>query len=79
MTREDISEEDFLAEHKLWKDQNLIVDAILEFALKKKTKRTRQRFTPKILNTLAEEFKNDQLSSTKKRKALAKQLSIHPA
>ena len=57
MEREDVSEQDFLAEHKLWEDQDLIVDAILEFALKKKTRRTRQRFTPEILNYLAEELK----------------------
>ena len=72
MTRLDVSEDFFTKQLREEKNQNLIVEALVEQALKKLARRNRQRFSKSVIGMLTEEFKKDKFWDKAKRNRLAK-------
>ena len=77
MVREDISEQDFIQQIKKESNQILIVEALVDHALEKKSRRNRQRFSKAVLNLLAEELEKNRVWDKAQRKRLVEQTGMN--
>ena len=71
MIRVDVSEEFFTKQLREERNQNIIVEALVEQALKKLARRNRQRFSKSVINMLTEEFRKNKHWDKAQRKRLA--------